>query len=317
VYVSSALFVAAWGVFQFACNITGGEYPYFIFNNSANEVAQGYASIILDLSEATFRVTSVATEASVMAQFLIPVLPVVVFALLLKQPILSPFLDFVTVVAIIAVLLVSTSSTAYLGLVLCAMAVLIVLVYLRRAGFGVWLSYVVVIGTMVMGYVSIDFFRTAADFFVLDKLATGSGIERLLTVEYAWEYFLKYPILGVGWGSAPSNDLVVNLLANAGILGLVTFAALAGYVIVRLAGAVVSSRRTHVLRKTTLAESRSLAILVAFLLILALQATGGIQYGYAYFWLTLGLAIAAPSILQVTISPIRHSSVSRLRAAAP
>lgn len=307
VYVVSALFVSVWGILQFACNLIGMEYPYFIFNNSANEVAQGFREII----EGTARVTSVATEPSTMAQFLVPVLPVVVFAFLLKQPVLSKSLDVMTMAAIIFILLVSTSGTAYLGLILCVIATMIVFTYLRRAVFKVWFVCSAAILVVVASYITIPFVNEALDLYLINKLASGSGMERLLTIKYAWSYFLQYPIFGIGWGSATTNDLIVALLVNTGIIGLATFTILIGYVVVRLIGAVSGSRLTHILREVTLAEGRALAILVSFLLSLALQESSGFSYGYAYFWMVLGLVIAAPSIFRDIISPIHVALVSR------
>lgn len=312
VYVVSAIFVSAWGLFQFSCNLTGSEYPYFIFNNSANEVAQGYSQTIVGQYEEFFRISSVASEPSVMAQFLIPVLPIVVLALILKQPVLTMFWDIIATIAIVAVLLVSTSSTAYFGLGLFFIITpLIALKYLRCAGLKVGFAFMVVVLGVLVAYSGSQYFGEFVDDFLINKLASGSGIERLMTIEYAWGYFLQYPVFGIGWGSATSNDLVVNLLANIGVIGLGVFTMLIGYVIVRLAGAVASSRRAHILMEITLAEGRSLAILISFLLSLALQETSGFNYGYTYFWMALGLVIAAQTYLRETVCSIHLAGVSQ------
>jgi hypothetical protein len=317
VYVGSAIFVSVWGLFQFSCNLTGFEYPYFIFNNSANEVAQGYSQTIVGQYEEFFRISSVASEPSVMAQFLVPVLPIAILALLLKKTILTTFWDFLAIILIVAVLLVSTSSTAYFGLGLCfVMTPLIALIFLGHAGMKVVGFFTLVIIIIILAYLSSQTFVEFVNDFILNKLSSGSGIERLMTVEYAWSYFLEYPVFGIGWGSATSNDLVVNLLASFGVIGFGIFTLLIGYVIIRLASAVVSSRRIHIFREAKLAEVLSLAVLISFLLSLSLQQTSGFNYGYTYFWMSLGLVIAAQTYLCETVTSIHFADVSRLPASA-
>ena len=61
---------------------------------------------------------------------------------------------------------------------------------------------------------------------VILKTDSGSAAERIYSVQVAWEYFLKYPILGCGWGMITSHDLIVCLLANSGIIGFLAFFAM-------------------------------------------------------------------------------------------
>jgi O-antigen ligase len=163
-------------------------------------------------------------------------------------------------------------------------------------------------------YVSVPSIKEFVDVAFLNKLATGSGVERLLTVQYAWGYFLEYPILGIGWGSATSNDLIVLLLSNCGILGFLAFAVLVGHVIARLVAMFRNSRRRHPAARITVDEIRAVMLLVSFLLLIALSVVGGFQYGFPYFWVILGLCVACTASLRGSLSSYRQRNTSRLLA---
>lgn len=49
------------------------------------------------------------------------------------------------------------------------------------------------------------------------------SIDRFYSVAVAWQLWLSAPILGYGWGSITSHDLLVRLLANCGVVGLAGF----------------------------------------------------------------------------------------------
>ena len=58
-------------------------------------------------------------------------------------------------------------------------------------------------------------FQTFINQILIGKQDSTSALIRLYTVSTSFGYFLQYPILGIGWSMATSDDLVVLLLANS------------------------------------------------------------------------------------------------------
>jgi hypothetical protein len=118
----SGAFIAVWGLFQFACfYLLRIDYPDYIFNNSKLETAQGFAQNLGVAGLEIKRISSVTHEPSVLAKFLLTVVPVLLSALLFKTPIFSRAKDRIALGLCIAVIFLSTSSTGYFGLLACFM----------------------------------------------------------------------------------------------------------------------------------------------------------------------------------------------------
>jgi glucan phosphoethanolaminetransferase (alkaline phosphatase superfamily) len=116
IYLLSAFFVTAWGWLQVVCYYTDIPYPDIIFNNSITMSAQGYTAEFGELG--LKRVSSVAVEPAVLAQYLMTVIPIVLFSVNHNEPILnSSKADKMILLATISLLLITTSTTAYVGLV--------------------------------------------------------------------------------------------------------------------------------------------------------------------------------------------------------
>jgi hypothetical protein len=101
---------------------------------------------------------------------------------------------------------------------------------------------------------------------LFSKLESYSAIERLQSVVNSWEYFLKYPTLGVGWGVVTVDDLVVNLLVNSGVIGLGMFLCLVAYVVNRALRSLDRYHRTE-FEQIGLLRSVNVGLLVAFILL--------------------------------------------------
>ena len=146
------------------------------------------------------------------------------------------------------------------------------------------------ISTIALAYQQSSGVRTFVTTFVLSKPTSDSALERLITTLNAWDYFQQYPILGLGWGSVPSDDLVVFLLANTGVIGLVAFLALIVAVLRRVGGALRAGRAGAAPEWLTF---RAAGAGVAFTTVVFLSASARFTYEYAHFWVALGLAIGA------------------------
>ena len=116
---------------------------------------------------------------------------------------------------------------------------------------------------------------------------TYSGIERFKTVYLGIEYFLDYPVLGLGWGVFPTYDFVINLLVNFGILGTIAFSIFLFNIFIRLLNKIKLNNNYKPLYK---------AAIESLLLILIVSELSGFIYHSQYFWLYIGVAITISSL---------------------
>ena len=65
-------------------------------------------------------------------------------------------------------------------------------------------------------------FKNTINEMTVNKANSGSGNERFTQNKTALQIFAKYPILGVGYGSYRPFAMFINILANMGILGLIS-----------------------------------------------------------------------------------------------
>jgi len=282
----SALFIACWGIFQFVCNVTGFPYPDFLLNNSGSGSASGFRQ---ELDIGIHRVSSAAVEPSMLAQSLLTLLPLTLPAWRKRGFVFSRLRDRMVAILFIVVLVLSTSSTAYLGLVILALTY--VLYSVRTGSFSKTKAILVfaLIGTLAtavitVAFISVPLVSQLLNAVLLSKASSGSGLERAMTVSLAFGYFQQYPILGIGWGSATSHDLIVKLLSNVGIVGTILFFGVM-FSIVRSNWKKISSRNSPL----DLSREVWLMSLVCFLVTSIL-----IEFPLVFgnFWLIIGMSMA-------------------------
>lgn len=281
-YVGSCLFVASWGLFQFWCQLRGRAYPAGIFNTSENVVALGYKQVYEAGNVIVGRISSATLEPGVLAMEVLVALLVLVVCLEVKRAILPRGWNWLAIVVISAVLLLSTSTTAYFGLF--AVVALTGLV-LARAGSGRWKHQLfVAVGFLTAGalmLIYVPLVNQILEAAIFLKYLNGSGATRIESVWIAGKEFLRFPILGVGWGTVNSWDLVIFILSNLGIIGMLAFM---GFLLPAL-------RRLWSLvgRGDLLA-----AVLFPVLVLVVILAEGdGFTCGLAYDWFVFGLAAGA------------------------
>ena len=287
ILLCSGLFIALWGLLQFVCNSTGIPYPYFIFNTSKSVSAMGYLETLGE--GATGRVSSATLEPSFFAQSIVTLLPLTIPAWLRKGQVLSVALDRTASVIFVIALLLCTASTAYLCLAAWAFIIIIVRVKTSTLSVRRGVAYLIVGAALCAGAVGavlvlVPGVANLANLLLINKGSTSSGLERLMTIQFAFGYFEKYPILGIGWGSATSHDLLVFLLANVGIVGAVVFIASMFYVL-----------RTNWRRmerfQSSLEMSRS-AWFQSLLIFLLASTITGFPLVSNNFWVILGVAVS-------------------------
>jgi hypothetical protein len=119
---------------------------------------------------------------------------------------------------------------------------------------------------------------------LLNKFTSGSGLDRIFSIRVAFGYFQQFPILGIGWGSATSHDLIVKLLSNVGIIGTFTFLG-AMYCVMHANWRVLDSSAFPL----NLSRSAWFLSLTVFVFTSIFSA---FPLAFGNFWLVLGMAIS-------------------------
>jgi hypothetical protein len=282
----SGLFIACWGIFQFLCNLTGFPYPDFLLNNSGSASGKGFLET---LESGVGRVSSAAVEPSVLAQALLTLLPLTLPAWRKRGFVFSRRRDRLLTLLFLVVLVLSTSSTAYVGLVLLALTYALFSVRMgslskTKAIFVFALIGILATAVVIVAFISVPFVSQLINSVLLSKASSSSGLERAMTISLAFGYFQKYPILGIGWGSATSHDLIVKLLSNVGIVGTAVFFC-AIFSIIRANWKKVSSGNSPL----DLSREVWLMSLVCFVLTSILIE---FPLPFGNFWLIIGMSMA-------------------------
>jgi hypothetical protein len=282
-FLISAIFVSCWGFFQLSCWILNVDYPAYIFNTSASDSAMGFSQEIREMG--LKRISSVATEPSMFAQVMLVAMAIALFALISARPLISKTWDRIALAVIFGALLISTSTMAYAGLAvvfglyLCALAYLQVLrPRYAVAFFAFW-------GLSLYGYFLYVPAQQVFESMVMGKGESYSALARVNSILLARDYFLRYPLLGVGWGSVTSHDLVFKLLSNTGVIGLFVFLLFIMTALRRLYRAA----RNPGMRLTRVWP---LCMLAAMVMVIFTNLVGGFAFTYGHLWFVFGLAMA-------------------------
>jgi hypothetical protein len=285
VILMSAVLVSLWGLLQLFCKVTGLPYPDYIFNNSGSASGGGFAETLNGIG----RLSSAATEPSVFAQSLISLLPLTLPAWLKRGSVFSMNVDRACAILFILLLIVCTSSIGYLGLMILGALLVPLLVRTRFMTLAKGLkSAAIAIAAVAVAIglsaTSFQLVNDVIDAALLTKASAGSGLERGMTIGLAFGYFQKFPLLGIGWGSATSHDLIVKLLSNVGVIGTVAFAG-AMYLVWR------ANWRAMEPLTTSISLSRA-AWFLSFALVLLTSVVNEFPLAFGYFWLILGMALS-------------------------
>jgi hypothetical protein len=302
-YVGSCIFVSAWGLFEFWCNLTGQAYPAYIFNTSTTVSALGFKqSIALGLGNLK-RVSSVALEPSVLAQELLIAFVVLLVYKGLHRPLLSKRWDYAGLVLISATLVASTSTTAYAGILIALVFVTVALSRTGRTPKRYLLLAAGAVGAAILLIAVVPLVRDLVKFVILNKTQTFSGLHRSRSLAFAAHDFMRYPILGAGWHAVDCWDLVLLLMANTGIVGLLAFGSFILPVLVRLWKAAAKRKEACVVLFATVA------------LTLSLCEAAGLIYSAGYVWLVLGLGAGAAFEIQPRPARLAGLPAGRVRCA--
>ena len=133
---------------------------------------------------------------------------------------------------------------------------------------------------------------------IIDKLSSGSGIERVSSVLNSWQYFLMYPIYGVGWSNVTVNDLIVNLLVNTGLIGLISFLALFIFSVMwAMKDIQIFINNDLINNKYSRLKNHLCGFLISFINLVILGVFTGIEFYMGYFYVILGMVYASANIV--------------------
>ncbi|GAC1422668.1 MAG: hypothetical protein NVSMB62_18570 [Acidobacteriaceae bacterium] len=298
-FMAGSIFAALWSVLEFACKLSGVPYPAAVFNTSASLSANGYMQSSGEFS----RLSSVTVEPSIFSQTLLIAIALYLPFIFSRRRLFGRGFDRAFFFLLIAVICLSTSSTAYLGILILILVTLALLVSrgMLRLQYLVLPATAVVLATLL--YFIVPQVQQVLDNALFSKAQGGSALERLMTITNSYQMFLKYPVLGIGWASITSHDLIVDILANAGVVGLVTFSvsifAMFRYLYRSIRARPASRRIADVMQL-------DFALFLALAVMLITSAFSGFLNTFPFFWFVLGLAIAEPSAqLSCELAPAR------------
>ncbi|MFP5228297.1 MAG: O-antigen ligase family protein [Acidobacteriota bacterium] len=285
IYFISGIFVCLWGWMQFGCYLAGVAYPATIFNTSSAK--SQYEAVLESLG--VVRVSSVAIEPSFLARVLVGILVIGVAAIYRRTPIFNRGFDYFILALVGSTLIITTSSTGYVGVALLLALMPFLPRQRNRSKFALVASGFVVLAALVTAYFTIPAAADLLNSQLFNKAEGGSVVERAVIISNDFQYFLQYPILGIGWDCAPTHDVIVGLLANCGICGAAAFTLLIGSLILALYKSCSLSNA---------GERRDgppvLMLLTLTITCVVYIISSGIET--PDFWMTLALSIAAVGI---------------------
>ncbi len=270
ILLSGIIFMVIWGWVGDITYILGIPYPNFFNQIGMNEFGihpfKGFP-----------RMVSTTMEASYFAQMLIPITPYFYwFYQQEKSIVLSKSLNRNMYVLSLITLPLAITTTGVFGFFL------VIGFWLKnnlrffslRSKYFLMTTYISIILISVFFAVN----------YLINISGTYSGIERFKTVVLGVEYFLEYPILGIGFGVFPTYDLIINLLVNLGLIGTIPVLILLYNVFIRLKNKIKDKKSEY--------YPLFIAALESFILILIVSQLSGLIYHSQYFWLYIGLAVS-------------------------
>ena len=268
--------LAIWQFLDFKFDL---YYPDYIFNCSHSISARGHIQIFEKLG--IKRLCAAAVEPSIYAQYLLVSLSLGVMWIVSERTLFSKNRDYLGYFIMLVMLFMSTSTTAYVGYVMFIVIVSMVTIYYRWRI--ITLAKIYGISFVVIGSISY-MYQGLFKMVITSKIQEGSGAERLASVATAFEAFKKYPLLGVGWGSIGSHDMIVKLLSNTGILGFIAFFSFIAYIIVQCLK-WMALYRDHP-DETAI---YLLGLFCAFIVLLCVSTLTGFPFVFGHWWIIVGL----------------------------
>ncbi len=305
VLILSSVFVSLWGWAQLYMYYAGIPYPDFLFNNSTSFL-QKYGQKIRLLGFK--RMNSVAPEPSMFARFLLmPTFLCFYYVYNKAGSVMRPKTALWLAIFFAVTLIFTSTSTALVGLFGSLFIFLLYILSKRgrisvriytlnesmRTVFIVLLGFVGLplalfsLATFAFG-LSSDQILQFLEILLIDKADSESGGTRLDGALQGLSLFAANPLLGVGWGSNRTFDLLTNILSTTGSIGTLTF--FIGNWLLAKRTAWLSKRFIHY-NQTILAEYPK-ALFFALIVRLFGKFLSEPDIVYLDHWLLVGLIVA-------------------------
>ncbi len=289
IYMLSGIFICIWGFMQFSLGLANIPYPYYIFNNNASPYAQlGGAMSLLNV----VRISSVAMEPSALALILVGMFAIQLTAIWGKRYIFSKRADYLTLLVIWTALMLTGSGTGYVGFVTACTLAYASFISGDQKAFRRTVLLLILAVLFIGLLIALPPTRLYMQETILSKGDSVSALERGTIILADLRYFLKYPILGLGWGTAPAHDLTMGILANCGILGLTSFLTLIGYLVVKLRRTKRNGQKVRPIQGYSVMLIPLVATIVSYMV-------DGMPVG-GTFSLLIALAVAEAALLSET-----------------
>lgn len=201
--------------------------------------------------------------------------------------------DRIVLLLLAAILILSASTSAYAGILLLPFVAYIVKPQHKKLEHGFVLFSIGAMGLIIFAYFFSPTIANYVNIFIIDKPQSYSALYRLNSVINAWQYFLEYPILGLGWGTIPSDDLFIGLFAATGFLGFIAFSVFILHLLIHVFKALKKNGPEIVSEHMPVMCATS----VSFILLLFLNTFSGFSFVFSHFWFILGMTMAVSSIV--------------------
>jgi len=195
-----------------------------------------------------------------------------------KKYIFNKTFDLLFLISLLLYIPLTTSSTGILGLAFLIVIFLFQEIQTKKYIL-ISLSFFCLIITLSYTFILDSIYLNT---FVLDKAESYSAIERISTIIDGWNLFVKYPILGVGWGIVGSHDLIIKIASNSGIIGLSLFYLFLNSLISKL----------NKLKSYINNPKLSKALILSVSTLIFCNLISGFSYPLGHLWFLFGLALA-------------------------
>jgi hypothetical protein len=299
----ATLFTCLWGLLvRYPTFFLNRTYPDWIFNNHAG-YAQGWDQNFIFIP----RLSSVAPEPSMYGFFLTIVFALLLFMSSYKVYVFRKRYQNLLLLLVLLTSIVTTSSTSYLGIFIVLSIFLALnvkalrflkinrrLFIVSRVSLYIALIMFLLI-QMALIYVGIGFedILSTLQNITINKYQGGSGEDRYQLFIRGISIFVETLGIGTGSGTNRTVDLISTMLANIGLLGMVSF-------LIMIGGPLLISFRFYRRRLNINYEFAilSLALTASFSSAILLNIVAIPDFIFMYYWLIFGLLLSLPKIAQ-------------------
>lgn len=299
IYIVSSVFVALWGFFQLILMTLKMHYPNFLFNNAIG-FRQWYDFTLFGTIN---RVNSLAPEPSVLSHYILSVLPLTLYLLISKTKLFDRHNSLILLAAsalLLIILIFTASTTAYVGLVFMLFLFLITSISFRNRAFskkGLNLALFLLVTLIITVFLIFVFYSNsqaivnAFKLLISEKASSESGQIRVDGVIKSLFILSKTYGLGIGWGSNRTVDLLSNIMAQVGIIGLLVFC-LWVFVMFKKSIKVLKRLKTDKPNEYSLLKG----IVLAFVSCLFASCIAVPDLIFLYFWFLAALLTASDTL---------------------